>query len=250
MNLLSHHLTPYRALLCAGLLAGLVPAQAQNAASAGGTTKTAGNGNVPVSDSPVPAKSTPAVSSTVLLSSLGRPVEADKIPAALVASLVKADPNTGPVDKNTLDRKAIDDAKTLIKAGNVAAAEQALTKRNRAKPNTAEWHAETTQKLVQTAQELAREGNSSSIADLATLSLQHLNEVGALSQNAQVKAHAKSQAAYIYARFVGDTPAAIASYQAAVKLDPTDVAAQQALERLQNSEANLRARIKSQSARP
>jgi len=252
MNLPSHRLTPYRVLLCAGLLAGLVPARAQNAASANAATKTAGNGNANTPDSvlPAPAKSTPAVPATDVLSSLGRPAVAGKDPSDLVASLAKAGPITGPVDANGPDRKAVDDAKQLVKAGNVTAAEQALTKRNLAKPNTAEWHMETTRKLVQTAQELAHDGNSSSVPALATLSLQHLTEVGARSQNAKVKARAKSQAGYVYARFVGDTPSAIASYQAAVQLDPTDVASQEALDRLQSAEANLRAKIKAKSAHP
>jgi hypothetical protein len=250
MNLPSHRLTPLHALLCAGLLAGLVPARAQNAASGNAATNTAGNVNAPVSVLPAPVKSTPAPPATDVLSSMGHPVVAGKAPAALVASLAKADPITGPVDANAPDRKAIDDAKTLVKAGNVAAAEQALTKRNLAKPNTAEWDMETTQKLVQTAQELAHDGNSSSVPALATLSLQHLSEVGTRSKNAQMQSRAKSQAAYIYARFVGDTPSAIASYQAAVQLDPTDVASQQALDRLQSAEANLRAKIKAKSAHP
>jgi hypothetical protein len=139
--------------------------------------------------------------------------------------------------------QSLDDAKTFAKSGNVAAVEQALTQSSAFKTNSTEWHLETTQKLIQTAHELARDGNSSSVNAIALQSLQHLDQVALTAKNANDKSRAKATAGFVYERFIGDPTSAIASYKAAVQLNPNDKASQEALQRLQDADANLRAKI-------
>ena len=149
-------------------------------------------------------------------------------------------------EETTNFRQNLDQAKTLAKSRDIAAAEKALTKDNTAQADTPEWHMETTHKLMQAAGDLAREGNNAAVvASLATQSLQHLNQVCAAATDSKAKANAKVSMAYIQERFQGDPVAAMASYQAALALAPNDKGAAEALERLQKADANLRAKIRS-----
>lgn len=148
-------------------------------------------------------------------------------------------------------RAAVGEAKAQAKGGNLQAAEAALTKGNAFAANTVEWRVETTQKLVATAHELAKEGGGSAAAvtGLTTKALQHLDEVVAQSSDVKVKANAKAMAGFIQLRYTGDPAAALTNYRAAVALTPNDAGLKETLERLEKADAILRARIKTPSKR-
>lgn len=143
-------------------------------------------------------------------------------------------------------RKDFSDAKGLAKSNNIAAAEVALTKSNIFQKDTPDWHFETTQKLLQTAHDLSKEGtgNAASVQALATQSLQHLSDAAAATKDSAAKARAKAQSAFIYDRYMGDPTTAIATYKAALQLAPADQTVKEALDRLEKADANLRAKIR------
>jgi hypothetical protein len=143
-------------------------------------------------------------------------------------------------------RKDLDDAKGFAKNNNIVAAEQVLTRGNAFAKDTANWHFETTQKLLQAAHDLSKEGkgNATAVRSLATQSLQRLSDAAAASKDNAVKAKAKADSAFIHDRYMGDPTTAIASYKAALQLAPTDKNVKEALERLEKADANLRAKIR------
>lgn len=166
-----------------------------------------------------------------------------------------AQPGNGANDKKSPNareqelRKDLDDAKGLAKGNNIAAAELALTKSNSFQKNTADWHFETTQKLLQAANDLSKEGKGSvaAVRGLAVQALQRLNDAAAATKDNGLKAKAKSDSAFIHDRYMGDPTAAIASYKAALQLAPADKNIKEALERLEKADANLRAKIRAKS---
>ncbi len=135
-------------------------------------------------------------------------------------------------------------AKTQAKGKNIAAAELTLTQHNVSPPNTAAWKLETTQRLLHLAGDVARDGDPVAAGALAAQSLQYLNQVAGLTTDTRAQASAKASAGFIHERFTGDPQAAIASYQAALKLAPDDKATQEALVRLEKADAILRSRIR------
>lgn len=144
----------------------------------------------------------------------------------------------------TTFQSVLTNAKTLAKGQNITAAENALTVFNVSKPNTASWHMETTQKLMQIAGDLAKEGgNGATVNAVAQQSLSHLQQASTLAKDAPTQAQSKAAAAFIYLRYLGDPTSAITYYQAAATLAPKDPAIQQALTRLQSADAKMRARI-------
>ena len=157
-------------------------------------------------------------------------------------------PSAADIQRQTTERDAIGEAKALAAARNPLAAEQALTRLNRAPAGSARWHTETTQRLLAVAEQLAREGKPAGVSALVASALGHLDSTEALSKSAvtkeaQVKeakarANAKYTAGFIHERFTGNLPAALASYQAAVELDPSAVVAKEAFTRLQRTLAN------------
>lgn len=169
-----------------------------------------------------------------------------RLPAAQPASPPNKDtPGTSVPASMALDfRAAKAAARLLAKSNRIKDAEDELVRSNKFQPNTPEWHLETSQKLVDTARELAREGATDPVSALANQSLMHLDRVAALMADARTKGQAKAAAALIHERLLGDTPAAIASYQAALALDPNDAGSREALEHLKAADANLRAKIR------
>ena len=144
----------------------------------------------------------------------------------------------------TTFQSVLSNATALAKSQNITAAENALTVFNLSAPNTANWHLETTQKLMQMAGDLARQaGNAATVNAVALQSLTHLQQASAMAKDAPTQAQSKAAAALIYLRFLGDPTSAITYYQAAAKLAPKDPAIQQALTRLQSADAKMRARI-------
>jgi tetratricopeptide (TPR) repeat protein len=153
---------------------------------------------------------------------------------------------------NNNERKILADAKTLVKGNSLAAAEAKLTSLNVAKANTADWHMETNHRLMQLADSLARDGQRSTTKGLVTQSLQHLDEAEKLAlaaKDVRGQAQAKAATGKIHERYLGDPVAAIAAYQAALKLTPTDKGIEEALDRLQRSYANAQAKVKAAKKR-
>lgn len=140
-------------------------------------------------------------------------------------------------------RVGASNALALAKTNNLAAAEVALVALNKAKPNTAAWHMETAQRLMQLAEQLARAGQPGNIAALANSALQHLAQAQPLAPDAHTKAAAKSLEGSIHERYLANPAAALASYQGAAQLSPTTAAkAKEAADRLQKTDDNLRAK--------
>jgi hypothetical protein len=138
--------------------------------------------------------------------------------------------------KDTADfRGALSDARGFAANGSVSGAEQALTRSLHAKANTAAWHMELAQRLLQTADQIARSGKLASVPGLANAALAHVTQADSLAPDAKGKAAAKSLAGFIYERYLGNPTAALASYQAAAKLSPTSNASRTA-ERLQHTQ--------------
>jgi hypothetical protein len=143
-------------------------------------------------------------------------------------------------------RQTLADAKGLAKKGDLAGVEQKLVALNLSKPGTSDWHMETTQRLMQTAGDLVREGSPKQVNAIVSQSLQHLDQAANLAKAAKDvrgQANAKVMTGFIQERFSGDAASAIASYQAALQLVPDDKATLEALDRLQKADANLRAKI-------
>ena len=117
----------------------------------------------------------------------------------------KSDPAAVARDLATY-RAAVDRDKDLAKNNNAVAAEQALTALNRTAPDTAAWHFETAQRLVQTVDQLARDAQpASKTGPLLTSALQHLTQADRPGTPATPRANARMLAGFIYERFLADT---------------------------------------------
>ena len=88
-------------------------------------------------------------------------------------------------------RAGVGNARKLAMANNVAGAEQALTAVNKSKPNTASWHMETAQRLMQTAEYLRREAKPAAVPALAASALNHLTQADGLTKDVRDRAAAK-----------------------------------------------------------
>lgn len=148
-------------------------------------------------------------------------------------------PGGGPGGNLGVERNAVDNAKTLAKGGNVAGVELAVSAINVAKKNSAEWYLETAQRLMQTAEDLAREGKGEQVTALANRAVQNLVQAAVVAKDAPTRAAAKTLAGFIQERYLADPAAAILSYEAAAQLAPVDAkGAQEASERLKKSDDN------------
>jgi hypothetical protein len=177
------------------------------------------------------------------------------IPASVQNQLtVLSDLKAGSKPSDTRDPQsiyrgqALEGAKAKIKNNDLSGAESILTATNPFAPNTANWHLDTSHSLMDLADQMSREANKKNVSAVVTQVLQHLDTCGTLARqsgDAQSQAQAKAAAGFIYERYRGDTASAIASYQAALQLQPNDKALQETLERLQKTDANLKARLQS-----
>ena len=141
----------------------------------------------------------------------------------------------------------LSEAKTQVKNGDTVGAARTLALANLCEADTAAWHIETTQRLMQVAGHLSREGNARDAKTVVTESLRQLEQAASLAKTGRdsaAEARAHLAAGAIHDRFRGDPVAAIASYEAALRANPSDAGAKEALERLQKSYANLLARGK------
>ncbi len=146
----------------------------------------------------------------------------------------KVEPVSGP--DLTVERGKVSDAKVLAKSGNVAAAETAVATLNRAKPNTTEWHLETAQRLVQTAEQLARDGDGAQVEKLVRRALQQLSQAMAKAKDDASRAAVRSLEGFLQERYLADNDAAAMAYEAAAKLAPAEAkGAGEAAERLKQT---------------
>jgi hypothetical protein len=140
-------------------------------------------------------------------------------------------------------RSGLNNAIALATAKNLVAAEAVLTALNKSKPNTAEWHMEAAQRLMQVAEALAREGHPANVTALAASAVTHLNQAQPLTKNTRTQATAKSLEGSIQERYLADPTTALVSYQIAAQLSPaTATKATEAADRLQKTNDNLSAK--------
>lgn len=166
------------------------------------------------------------------------PGQVNKTDPAVVTPAVPAAQDISVIRGN------VEDAKNLAKGNSVAAAEQKLMALNHAKPNTAAWHMETAQRLMQTAEQLAREAHTASLPALAASALSHLDQAVQRAKDARTQAAAKTLAGFIHERYLADPVTALANYQAAALLAPSNAAnAKEAADRLQKTDDNVKDKI-------
>jgi hypothetical protein len=169
----------------------------------------------------------------------GTPAKLSELPPGLAVAFAKG-PQPVPDGGVQSDRDtSIADAKRSAKGKDSNAAELAVTRSNLSKPNTADWHFETTGKLLEAARQLSHDGDSASATALTKLCLQHLDQAATLTKDNRQKAQAKAQTAFIQLRYNGDMDAAITSYEAAAQLNPDDRGIQESLNQLQQTRATL-----------
>lgn len=133
----------------------------------------------------------------------------------------------------TAERNALSDARTLAKANNTAAAEQALVALNRGKAGTSGYHRESASRLLQLAGDLSREAALTPSRTFIARAQEHLAEAIRLARKPEELAFAHMTLGSLHERYRGDLTAAIASYQAALQAMPKSAAAQEAVQRLQ-----------------
>lgn len=140
-------------------------------------------------------------------------------------------------------RQAVADSRALFVQGEDAAAEKVLTNANRNPRNTAEWHLESANALVQMTYSLVRAGQAEKAAALAARALEH-TELAARKASrgpgrSALTAAADETAAFIHERLLGDYTAARASYERAAMRHPLGDA-ERGIRRLQAIKMELR----------
>lgn len=143
-------------------------------------------------------------------------------------------------------RLAVTDAQTLVRNNDVAGAKRRLASENAHQPDTAPWHIETSHRLLQLADTLVREGSpvqSSAVVSECLAELDQASLRGRAANDVPAQVRAKTLAGFVEERYRGNIANAIAAYEAAIRLDPADKGAQEALGRLQRADAMLRAKF-------
>lgn len=156
------------------------------------------------------------------------------------------------LDRVSVERDAIDEAKALVrgataneaeKAAKVSAVEELVAPLNQAKKNSPEWRLETAQRLMHVAEQIAREGKPDNVSALAQRALQHLKIADTPANDAEIRAAAKTLSAWINERYLADEDAAIADYEGAAALaGPGNAKAKEAAQRLKKAKENARER--------
>lgn len=153
---------------------------------------------------------------------------------------------TAPGQGKARDATAIDygrtleNAKALAHAKNGAGAEAALMAMNVTRAGTGAWHLEAAQRLVQLADALVTDAHGMDPDDAIKRALQHLNQADVPSNDLSLRVAAKLLAGFIQERFVGNSSAALACYQAAADLDPGSPHTKEALERRRRTDDAFR----------
>jgi hypothetical protein len=144
-------------------------------------------------------------------------------------------------------RRVTGEAKELARIQDIDGAERKLKSLNATEADSMEWHRETAGRLIRVADDLVREGARGQGAALATRTLQRLADCVTLAKRRGDKrgeADAKAIAGWIHERYRGDTRTALASYREAAILAPDDRSVKESLDRLQQAEAILNARLR------
>jgi len=164
-------------------------------------------------------------------------------PGSNLVSAIRPEPLRA--DQITTGAQVIEEANVQIKAGNASGASARLSLVNVTKPDSTEWHLETTGRLMELAARLSRTGKTADTKTVVTESLKQLDSAERVAKSAGDtvgQARAKSAAARIHERYRGDSVAALASYQSALELNPQDQGTKEAYERLKRSYENAQAR--------
>jgi hypothetical protein len=144
-------------------------------------------------------------------------------------------------------KEATTEAGAHLQSGNVSEARSKLAAFNFAKPGTPEWHLETTARMVDIAESFARKGNAKDAKTTIGIALAELDSAGLAAAAAGDKSSqscAKAASARLHERFRGDPVAALADFEAALVLDPSDAETRAAYERLRGSYQNMLLRTK------
>lgn len=167
------------------------------------------------------------VSLCTLIAALSSPLAWAQTMAPVVPGIERTPVNV------TAERTALGTARTLAKANNTAAAEQALVALNRAKAGTSGYHRESASRLLQLAGDLSREAALTPSRTFVARAQEHLTEAIRLARKPEELSIAHMTLGYLHERYRGDLTAALASYQAALRAMPKSTAAQEAVQRLQ-----------------
>jgi hypothetical protein len=132
-------------------------------------------------------------------------------------------------------RDALAAGRSYARAGGIAGAEVALTAVNKSARNTAAWHLETAQRLLQVAGQLALEGRPNQVNAVARRVLEQLEQAETLARDGRTRAAAQSIAGFVHERYFGDAATAAVRYQAALQSSPTSPQAREGVQRLQRN---------------
>lgn len=134
-------------------------------------------------------------------------------------------------DRSALRVEAVIDSRSLFQQDKDVEAEKALTDANRNPRNSAEWHLETANALVQVAYSTMREGNPRKAVQIALRALEHTEKASRKAARktgaSALVATADQTAAFIQERLLADYDAAKVLYQRAAALHPLGDAAKQ-----------------------
>jgi len=140
-------------------------------------------------------------------------------------------------------RQALASARDLFSQDDDAGGEKALTDGNRNPRNTAEWHLESANELIQAAFSLTRAGKPQKAAQLARRALEHTEKAARKAARQAGKesltATAESTAAFIHERLLANYSAARSFYQSAALRQPTGQAGRD-LKRLDRADKEAR----------
>lgn len=176
------------------------------------------------------------------------------VPPGLQKKLDVLAPNSTVSDQKTLAipearalSNALGKARSRLKGNDPAGAEEYLTASNPFEPNTAYWSLDAARAWLLLADELSKESDRAGIAAAVARTLELLTVAYGQARQAglgRMQASAKTAEAVVHERYRGDPNAAIASYRAALALQPDDLMTQETLGRLERSLAILQARGK------
>jgi hypothetical protein len=132
--------------------------------------------------------------------------------------------------------QAAGEARTLFRAGSDEQAEKRLTDGNRNTKDTAEWHLESANELVQMAFSSARLGRAEEAVRIARRALTHAQQAARKASRPALAATAEETAAFIHEKLLADHASAKAAYQAAAQRHPQGGGAAKQLQRLERIE--------------
>lgn len=157
-------------------------------------------------------------------------------------------PNDRRSAGTALQSAALAKARDKVRSGDLAAAGDFLTATNPFQAGTSQWHMDAAQRWLALAEDFSKGPDRQRTPTVVTRTLQHLDEAAELARRSgdtRGQADAKSTTGFLHERYRGDPNSAIASYKAALQLQPNDRGIREALTRLEKSLAILQARARS-----